>query len=272
MFIPYHIDTPQGTLSLQRVNDTPEPLTRFDERGYFEESEIRSPADDVYTYYGRRQTSYKPGAGFDPRPRTQSPAFSKTFSYINTDADLTWDKDFEPNEAMETIRQTEWRDPVPEVAASLLSRLILRHPFPNANHRTSLSIVCLYLATVTDRAVEGSLHPETLSESELNAFISESTRTVTFNRNQGLFHALSEYGIDGVTRKGGLTLAFTDRMMNANLEKRHRQDCLGLITEWVDETGAGKTHDDGFRAFQDRVSVSEYNLRALAKAFAPLRD
>jgi len=35
MFIPYHIDTPQGTLSLQRVNDTPEPLTRFDERGVF---------------------------------------------------------------------------------------------------------------------------------------------------------------------------------------------------------------------------------------------
>jgi len=84
MFIPYHIDTPQGTLSLQRVNDTPEPLTRFDERGYFEESEIRSPADDVYTYYGRRQTSYKPGAGFDPRPRTQSPAFSKRCSPTST--------------------------------------------------------------------------------------------------------------------------------------------------------------------------------------------
>jgi len=193
-------------------------LTRFDERGYFEESEIRSPADDVHVL--RAATDFlQTGRGVRSlAPDTVTGVLETVFSYINTDADLTWDKDFEPNEAMETIRQTEWRDPVPEVAASLLSRLILRHPFPNANHRTSLSIVCLYLATVTDRAVEGSLHPETLSESELNAFISESTRTVTFNRNQGLFHALSEYGIDGVTRKGGLTLAFTDRMLNANLE------------------------------------------------------
>lgn len=64
---------------------------------------------------------------------------------------LNFYKESDPQRIIEAIDQVEWRQPVARVGGELLSSLILKHPFPNAHHRTAVAYLRTYLQSmVTD--------------------------------------------------------------------------------------------------------------------------
>lgn len=55
-------------------------------------------------------------------------------------------KDLEVERIPEVTDEIDWNGTVPEVAGRVMSNLILKHPLPNANHRTAITMMQEYLA------------------------------------------------------------------------------------------------------------------------------
>lgn len=60
---------------------------------------------------------------------------------------VRWYKGLDVEGLHRCIRRYEWNQTRQEVASHILSTTIIAHPFPNANHRTSLALARLYLAS-----------------------------------------------------------------------------------------------------------------------------
>lgn len=56
-----------------------------------------------------------------------------------------WYKELEEERLKACVESWHWDGTVEEVASDILSKTVQAHPFPNANHRTSLAITRLYL-------------------------------------------------------------------------------------------------------------------------------
>ena len=56
-----------------------------------------------------------------------------------------WYKDLEEEKMHDLVGSYSWAGEVREVAAGILSATIVKHPFPNANHRTSIALMRLFL-------------------------------------------------------------------------------------------------------------------------------
>lgn len=61
---------------------------------------------------------------------------------------LRWYKALDVPALHATIRAYPWTGTHLDVASRILSSTVVKHPFPNANHRTSISLMRLYLASV----------------------------------------------------------------------------------------------------------------------------
>jgi hypothetical protein len=61
---------------------------------------------------------------------------------------IRWYKHFDVESLRRCMASYQWRGSIEEVAAGILSDTILTHPFPNVNHRTSLTIMRDYLESV----------------------------------------------------------------------------------------------------------------------------
>lgn len=61
---------------------------------------------------------------------------------------LAWYKDLEVNRLRKCLLSISWNGSHLDVASGMISDLITTHPFPNANHRTSLALGRLYLRSV----------------------------------------------------------------------------------------------------------------------------
>lgn len=59
-----------------------------------------------------------------------------------------WYKALEPEKIRATYQRMDWSGSNLDVAARIITNLILAHPFPNANHRTSIDLGRLYLLSV----------------------------------------------------------------------------------------------------------------------------
>jgi len=116
-------------------------------------------------------------------------------------------KQVEVDEIPDALSYVDWSGTVPEVGGSLLSSLILKHTLPNANHRTSLALLELYL-----QAHEyGFDLPEMATEefrwqTWVNNYIRDSKRLLTVRRNNKKFHYLWKLGCDTVVRKDDIRI------------------------------------------------------------------
>ena len=140
------------------------------------------------------------------------------------------------------------------MSGELISRVILSHGLPNANHRTSLTLLEVYLRTFRDLPEA----PETNIGDEwapwVNEYIRESKRLVTIRRNAKLFTYLHSLGASGVRRKNNVVIDFTEYPPDIDdpwnyYQNRHEQlwteFARKFLSRWnvpdlADETDKGK--------------------------------
>lgn len=133
-------------------------------------------------------------------------------------ARLRWYKPLDERLLHRTLTQMDWKGQKLDVAARLISNLVIAHPFPNANHRTSTALARLYLAA------EGiAWPPYDLRGRGIDRFIRDTEPFVL--RSKYLLH---------VMRHGPMfTIAYDEGFREAAV-KPHK--CVPLLP---DETGAG---------------------------------
>gem|GEM_PF-514348 len=112
------------------------------------------------------------------------------------------------------LDQTLWDGSATDVAGRLASNLILKHPLPNANHRTAVALIQFYLRrlnpdfSLPETSVE--VDPESYDWREwVNEYIIESKRLLTVRRKNVLFKHLYTFGVRTVERKHAIEIDLT---------------------------------------------------------------
>ena len=139
------------------------------------------------------------------------------------------------------------------VGGQLWSSLVRLHPLPNANHRSSLGLVLLYLE-VNNINVDVS----ELDTPQLNKAIRESKRLLTVRRRVTPFSLLEEAGCTGVTRKNGVSIQFSDYDLDVSdpygyYDERHEEHAVSFIRSLLSDQERSIT-GKGFSSFRDSLS------------------
>jgi hypothetical protein len=140
---------------------------------------------------------------------------------------------------------------VPEVAGQLLSRFVLAHPMPNANHRTGIGLVERYLrshqesVTVPDTGEQGTWYEWARS------YIHDSKRLLTVRRNAHVFNYAHEFGVDIIRRKNNVGIALEEFDLTTDspfehVSALHEARSIGFIRTVLEESAA-----DGLRDVSD---------------------
>ncbi len=183
------------------------------------------------------------------------------FEYIDEEQSLDWYKKPELSGVADAINRVQWRQSVPEVGGELLSRLILRHGLPNANHRTAIAFLQTYLETLKP----GIGVPQTNVGDEwsdwTNEFIVDSKKLLTVRRNAGGFQHLAERGATILERKGGVEIHLDEYEITTDnpwkhFRRKHEERSVEFVVKYVRRAGGDELLeeiDDGKRAFADRL-------------------
>ena len=160
-------------------------------------------------------------------------------AYKNIDADVLPD----------IFDRTSWHGSATAVAGRLASNLILKHPLPNANHRTAVALVQFYLRrlnpdfSLPDTSVE--VDPESYAWHEwVNEYITESKRLLTVRRKNVVFKHLHKFGVRTVERKHAIEIDLTAYDLDMypseakNIyAKNHEVLWAGFVEEAVERAG-----------------------------------
>jgi hypothetical protein len=183
------------------------------------------------------------------------------FEYIDEEQSLDWYKKPEFSGVADAINRVQWRQPVSEVGGELLSRLILRHGLPNANHRTAIAFLQTYLETLKP----GTGVPETNVGDEwsgwTNGFIVDSKKLLTVRRNASGFQYLAERGATVLERKGDVEIHLDNYETTtedpwSHFRQQHENRSSEFVVRYIKRAEADellKATDGGKRAFADRL-------------------
>lgn len=158
-------------------------------------------------------------------------------------------KDIEFADLPEALDRISWDGSATDVAGRLASNVILKHALPNANHRTAIALIQLYLRQIEP---EFSM-PETATETDsgtydwrdwVNEYINESKRLLTVRRNNVLFKHMSRFGTETVQRKHGVEIDLSEysldmypREAREQYAEKHEQHWIKFVEEAVERTG-----------------------------------
>jgi len=121
-------------------------------------------------------------------------------------------KDVDTEAIDEAIDQIDWNGTAVEVAGRIASDLILKHPLPNANHRTAIGLIQVYLRRVdAEFSMPDTAWPLDGGEEYdwmdwVNEYIEDSKRLLTVRRNGKKFHYLEQWGCEVLERKHGVEI------------------------------------------------------------------
>ncbi|ELY41584.1 hypothetical protein [Natronorubrum sulfidifaciens] len=144
------------------------------------------------------------------------------------------------------LEHVDWSRSVVKVAGQLMSSLILAHPLPNANHRTSIAFAEWYLESVEPAFSLPKLATESYDWQEwVDTYIADSKRLLTVRRNITPFRLLDEWGCKIVLRKGGIEIELSEYDLElpqsealSTYATRHTQHCTEFMIESVTRAGA----------------------------------
>lgn len=146
-------------------------------------------------------------------------------------------KPFDLQRVDDALDRVSWGAELPQVAGELMSNLILRHPLPNANHRTSIVVLQFCI-----EAVEPSFRmPETGRDGRAwnqwaDPYIRESKRLLTVRRNNLYFKTLAGLGVDAVERRGGVQIHLPEYELDVpptTTKERYAQEHEQLCREFT---------------------------------------
>jgi len=143
---------------------------------------------------------------------------------IQEDERLRAYKQLEPDAIPQALDRVDWNGTVAEVGGRLMSNLILRHPFPNANHRTSLTMLERYVTANRDAFDMPKMHTADYEWKEwADEYIRDSKRILTVRRNAPRFFHLARLGCESIVRKGGIEIELDQWDLTRDLNEAHEQ-------------------------------------------------
>ena len=283
--LAYHRSLADGTvLSLRFANPDREPVLQCKEQlreeaeGEAEEfrSEIRTVTFDesIHALYAAevnpREFPTEDIESLSPRESDIVDTLFQAFSSFEEEwaakgDPLKWYKQPNVQRIVQEVNETQWQQPVPDVAGCLLSNLIFAHPLPNANHRSSLSFVETYLSTfepefeIPDTGVHGEWYDWA------KEFVRESKRLLSLSRKARMFCHLQNWGCDAVVRKNNVTIEFDEYDIEVPHPRPHfREQHQELSTQFVYQVLERTEYDTligvqdpGKQVFLDRLSSGQ---------------
>lgn len=151
-----------------------------------------------------------------------------------------WYKHFDVESLRRCMASYEWQGTIEEVAAGILSDTILAHPFPNVNHRTSLTIMRDYLESVGITWPRYSLKGQGIKRFILDTrrFFKESKYLLQVLRRAPMLRVALEEGYTHV-RIGPDTVAEMHRedldLDSREIRARHKAACRKLVNDIASE-------------------------------------
>lgn len=167
-------------------------------------------------------------------------------------------KEIDLTKVPEILEHPDWgAASVPVVAGQLLSRFVLAHPMPNANHRTAIGLVEWYLqtnevsVTVPDTGEEGEWYDWA------EPYVHESKRLLTIRRKAHVFRYAREFGVDVVRRRNGVDIDLHGYALDVDdpfehFAASHESESIAFVKTILDEAGAAELEDridDGWNSF-----------------------
>lgn len=255
--VPYHHPDDEQ-YSLAYVTTERDDITTEADDAIIERYQLDEPVFVLYTNTGASGTVGDIDDEFeaaldamDEDDRIFTLRFLQTFEGVIEEKQLEEDelleiyKQIELEEVPDAIGRVDWDANVVDVAGQLCSTLVLKHPLPNANHRTSIAMAEWYI----ESADPSFSFPELATadydwQSWVDPYIVESKRLLTVRRNVRSFRLLQGWGCETILRKGGIeiTLAEYDLDMDqstayADYGDRHTDICTDFMIESVERTG-----------------------------------
>lgn len=174
-------------------------------------------------------------------------------------------KDMDLPKIPEILAYPNWGEtPITDVGGQLLSRFILSHPMPNANHRTALGVLERYLRSHGD----GLAVPDTGEHGTwyewARPYIHDSKRLLTVRRNAHLFRYARDFGVDVILRKNDVDIDLHDFDLDVAeplkaFGQDHEERSIDFVETILDQADADTTRfttteDPGFDAFVDALT------------------
>lgn len=175
-------------------------------------------------------------------------------------------KDMDLPNISETLRYPDWGDaPVTDVGGQLLSRFILAHPMPNANHRTALGLLERYLRSQGD----GLSVPDTGEQGTwyewARPYIYDSKRILTVRRNAHVFRYAREFGVNVIMRKNDVDIDLYDFDLAVDdpfghFGEEHEQRSIEFVETILDQVDVDAEYfktvqDSGIESFVEALKI-----------------
>lgn len=185
----------------------------------------------------------------------------KLFGYIEDEQELEWYKPLEPDRVADAINRVQWRGSVSNVGGQLLSRLILAHALPNANHRTSIAFLQTYFESFGSPLEEPQTNVGDEWADWANGFIEQSKRLLLVRRKAREFQYLSERGATAIEYKDDLTIRLDQFDLDiddpwTHYRHRHEAHSQTFVAEYLRRAGGGglaEREDPGMSVLADRL-------------------
>jgi len=258
--VPYH-HPEQPQYSLAYVTTERNEISTAGKDAIVEQYSLDREFFVLYTDYGASGTVDELDDNFEEELDAMSPEDRQiVISLLQIFEQIIEEKETEEDEQLEIYKQIEleripealaavdWEGTAVNVAGRLMSRLILKHALPNANHRTAISLAQWYLESIET----GFSFPAFATENYewktwANEYIAESKRLLTVRRNTTAFSLLTEWGCDVVTRRNDIEIVLAEHDLDrsesdaySHYGERHAELCTEFIVESVTRAG----HDE----------------------------
>jgi hypothetical protein len=257
----YYHHPENSQYSLAYVAQDKEDMTTSGQDAILERYELDEEVFVLYTNHGASGTVEDLDGEFEAVLDEMS-AQNRTITVrlLQIFEEIVEEKEFEEEAKLEMYKQIElervpdalaridWSGTAVDVAGQLMSTLILKHPLPNANHRTAISMAQWYLESIEtgfsfpDFATKGSGW-----KAWVNRYIIESKRLLTVRRNTTAFSLLAEWGCDTVVRKTDVEIDLDEYDLDLTRSEAysyyadmHTELCTDFLSESVTRAG----HDE----------------------------
>lgn len=255
--VPYHHPDDEQ-FSLAYVTTERGEITTDADDAIIERYQLDEPVFILYTNIGARGTVYDIDDEFeDVLDAMEEVDRIFTLRFLQTFEGVIEAKQLEEDELLEIYKQIElkvipdavgrvdWSANVIDVAGQLCSTLVLKHPLPNANHRTSIAMAEWYIESADPTFSFPELATADYDwQSWVDPYIVESKRLLTVRRNVRPFRLLQGWGCETIFRKGGIEITLSEYDLDmdqsaawAYYGDRHTVLCTEFMTESVERTG-----------------------------------
>lgn len=164
----------------------------------------------------------------------------------------------------DALEEVQWVGTATEVAGRLASNVVLEHAFPNANHRTAVALIQLYLRRIIPDFSMPETKKEVASETYdwrewVNEYIEESKRVLTVRRNHLRFQHVQKYGVTAVERKHGVQIDLSNYDLDRypweakeTYAEEHERLWVELVEDTVERAGEPELEE------QDGLNKQEF--------------